>query len=62
MALELKEEAGKARDYCDLLKKRGILAKDTHGQTIRFAPALTIGKEELDGAVSIVKEVLSLSS
>jgi len=62
VALELKEGVGKARNYCDLLKERGILAKDTHGQTIRFAPALTIEKEELDGAVSIIKEVLSLSS
>lgn len=58
VAVELKEEAGKARDHCVELMDRGILAKDTHGQTIRFAPALTIDKKDLDWAVDVIEDVL----
>lgn len=58
VAIELKEEAGPARHYCGLLKENGILAKDTHGQTIRFAPALTIGKEDIDWVVGVIRGVL----
>ncbi|MEA3558831.1 MAG: ornithine--oxo-acid transaminase [Candidatus Thermoplasmatota archaeon] len=59
VAVELKKEAGPARVYCNDLKERGILAKDTHGQTIRFAPALTILKEDLDWAVDIIEKVIT---
>jgi ornithine--oxo-acid transaminase len=58
VALELDPSAGKARTYCNRLRERGILAKDTHGQTIRFAPALTVTKEELDWAAEIISEVV----
>ncbi|MFW3146413.1 MAG: ornithine--oxo-acid transaminase [Thermoplasmatota archaeon] len=59
LAIELKQRAGPARDFCDHLKERGILAKDTHGQTIRFAPSLTIAKEDIDWVVGVIKEVLA---
>ena len=58
-ALELKPEAGKARPYCVALRDLGILAKDTHGVTIRFAPPLVITKEEIDWAVEQIDKVLS---
>jgi ornithine--oxo-acid transaminase len=58
VALELHEAAGPAREYCTRLKDRGILAKDTHVQTIRFAPALVIEEEELMWAASVVREVV----
>jgi len=49
-----------AHDYSVKLMKNGILAKDTHGITIRFAPPLVITKDELAGAVeTIVKTVTS---
>ncbi len=48
IAVEINEEFGKAREYCEKLKELGILAKDTHGQTIRFAPPLIISKEDID--------------
>ena len=38
LAVELVPEAGGARKYCEALKGLGILAKDTHGDTIRIAP------------------------
>ena len=59
VGVELKPEAGKAREFCHRLRERGILAKDTHERTIRFTPALTITREELDWVVSTVDDVLS---
>jgi len=47
-----------ARPYSLELKERGILAKDTHGTTIRFAPPLVITREELAGALKTITEVL----
>ena len=58
IGLEIKEGHGKAREYCKQLMAEGILAKDTHGQTIRFAPALVISKEDLDWAIDRIKNVL----
>lgn len=57
-AVELDERAGPARKYVNRLKEEGILAKDTHGQTIRFAPALVITKKELDWALERIAKVL----
>lgn len=58
IGLEIKEGHGKARDYCKKLMAEGILAKDTHEQTIRFAPALTISKEDLEWAIEKIKLVV----
>ncbi|MBN1539004.1 MAG: ornithine--oxo-acid transaminase [Candidatus Thermoplasmatota archaeon] len=58
LAVELHKEAGPARSYCSRLKEEGILAKDTHGQTIRFAPPLVIDKDELDWAISVISRVI----
>jgi ornithine--oxo-acid transaminase len=47
-AIELKKSAGAAREYTVRMKDLGVLAKDTHGQTIRFAPPLIISEKEID--------------
>ncbi|QHS21650.1 ornithine--oxo-acid transaminase [Virgibacillus sp. MSP4-1] len=47
-----------ARKYCEELKEKGLLCKETHGNVIRFAPPLTIDKKNLDWAIEKVKEVL----
>ncbi len=57
-ALELIPEAGKARPYCIKLRDRGIIAKDTHGVTIRFAPPLVITREDIDWMVEQIATVL----
>lgn len=57
LAVEFYPEAGPARKYCLALKEKGILAKDTHETTIRFAPPLVIKKEEIDWAVGIIEDV-----
>lgn len=53
------ELTGRARPYCEALKDRGILCKETHDNVIRFAPPLVITKEELDLALADIKAVLS---
>jgi ornithine--oxo-acid transaminase len=51
LAVELHSEAGGARRYCEALRQRGILAKDTHEQTIRIAPPLVITSDQVDWAL-----------
>jgi ornithine--oxo-acid transaminase len=50
---------GSGRSICERLLGRGVIAKDTHGQTIRLAPPLVITIEELDLAVDALTEVLA---
>jgi ornithine--oxo-acid transaminase len=56
VGMELHE---KARPYCERLMDEGLLCKETHDNTIRFAPPLTITKEELDQAIAMVKKILA---
>jgi len=58
IAVEIKKESGKARKFTEKLMKEGILAKETHVTTIRFAPPLIITKDEIDWAVSKIAKVL----
>ena len=46
------------RQACERLAERGILAKDTHGSTIRLAPPLVITEEEINLAVDALGAVL----
>nr|WP_275955374.1 ornithine--oxo-acid transaminase [Metabacillus halosaccharovorans] len=48
-----------ARGYCEKLKEKGLLCKETHETVIRFAPPLVITKEELDWAIERIKQVLA---
>jgi ornithine--oxo-acid transaminase len=50
---------GTGREVCERLMARGILVKDTHGSTIRFAPPLVVEREELDLAVDALAAVLA---
>jgi ornithine--oxo-acid transaminase len=59
IGVELKQEAGGARRFCEMLEKRGLLCKETHEHTIRFAPALTITKDEIDWALEKIAAVLA---
>ena len=58
IGLEIDEASGVARPFCEALSQRGILAKETHQQTIRFAPPLVITREEVDWAVEQIQAVL----
>jgi ornithine--oxo-acid transaminase len=57
IGLELYPEAGGARRFCEELMKEGLLCKETHENVIRFAPPLTINKNELDWAFRKIKKV-----
>ena len=58
IGVELHNEAGGARRFCEALMQKGILAKETHDNVIRFAPPLVITKEEIDWAMERISEVL----
>src|SRR6266481_1396985 len=58
LAVELHPEAGDARRYCEALQSRGILAKDTHGHTIRIAPPLVITSDQVDWALEEIGATL----
>ncbi|TAH11126.1 MAG: ornithine--oxo-acid transaminase [Sphingobacteriia bacterium] len=48
-----------AWDLCLILKEKGLLAKPTHGDKIRFAPPLIITKEQILDSVKIIQEALN---
>jgi ornithine--oxo-acid transaminase len=58
LAIELHPEAGRARRYCEALRETGILAKDTHEQTIRIAPPLVITSDQVDWALERIDATL----
>lgn len=60
IGIELTPAAGGARRFCEALRQRGVLCKDTHHTVIRFAPPLVIQREEIDWLVERVAEVLSM--
>ncbi|KAJ7603230.1 ornithine-oxo-acid aminotransferase [Mycena polygramma] len=56
---EAKSTRGRtAWQFCLLLKSRGVLAKPTHVNIVRFAPPLVISEEDLMRAVKIIGECL----
>jgi len=57
IGLELKPEAGGARRFCEALMKKGLLCKETHTHTIRFAPPLVITRQDLEWACDRVEQV-----
>lgn len=59
LAVELHPEAGRARRYCEALQGKGILAKDTHEQTIRIAPPLVITSDQVDWALERLAATLT---
>jgi ornithine--oxo-acid transaminase len=45
---------------CLRMKENGLLAKPTHGDKIRLAPPLVITQDQVDEAISIINESLSV--
>ena len=57
-AIEIKKTSSiSAWEICMLLKNKGLLAKPTHGNIIRFAPPLIINKKEILECTSIITDV-----
>jgi ornithine--oxo-acid transaminase len=59
IGVDIRKESGKARPFCERLKERGLLCKETHDQVIRFAPPLVVQKDELAWALEQVSAVLA---
>ena len=58
IGVDIKKGAGTARVFCEKLQNEGILAKETHVSTIRFAPPLIIDKKTIDWALTRIDKVL----
>ncbi|NLE43386.1 MAG: ornithine--oxo-acid transaminase [Chloroflexi bacterium] len=58
VGIELFEEAGGARRFCEALQARGLLCKETHRNVIRIAPPLIISQDEIDWALERIADVL----
>ena len=58
IGLELDPSVVKARAVCERLKERGLLCKETHEVTVRFAPPLIISRADIDWAAEQVAAVL----
>ena len=48
-----------ARQVCEMLMERGLLSKETHETVVRLAPPLIISQEEVDWAITQIREVLA---
>ena len=60
IGVELKPEARGARRFCEALQEKGILAKETHSNIIRFAPPLIIDKDTINWALPSIRDVLNM--
>ena len=58
IGLVIRESSGTARPFCEALEQRGILAKETHHQVVRFAPPLTVSRDVLQDALVEIAAVL----
>ncbi|SDU99896.1 ornithine--oxo-acid transaminase [Microlunatus sagamiharensis] len=50
---------GTGREVCEALARRRVLAKDTHGSTIRLAPPIVITEEQLDAGLDALADALA---
>ena len=51
-----------ARPFCEAMKERGLLCKETHEHVIRLAPPLMISKEDLQWGLEQLRSVLCKST
>jgi ornithine--oxo-acid transaminase len=54
-----KHQTFTAWDVCMALKNAGLLAKPTHGCTIRFSPPLIITQEQMEVSCNIIESVIA---
>jgi ornithine--oxo-acid transaminase len=58
MVIQPTEDGRTAWEFCVSLKEKGLLAKPTHGDIIRFAPPLVITEDEIYWALERIKAVI----
>jgi ornithine--oxo-acid transaminase len=59
VGIEIREESGPARPFCERLLAEGVLVKETHEQVIRIAPPLVIEREDVDWMLERLAKVLA---
>jgi ornithine--oxo-acid transaminase len=59
VGVEVDANVVSARSVCDSLLENGVLSKDTHGTVLRFAPPLTITREEIDWGMERIERVFA---
>jgi ornithine--oxo-acid transaminase len=57
--VDIDPAVGTAREVCERMMAEGVLAKDTHGQTVRFAPPIVIDEADLEHAIDVFERVLT---
>lgn len=58
IGVEFHHEARGARAYCEALRAKGVLCKETHLHTLRFAPPLVVTRDDIDWALERISPVL----
>jgi len=58
VGVDIDPDLASGREVCERLMTRGVLVKETHGSTIRFAPPIVASEQDLDFAVQQLAEVL----
>jgi ornithine--oxo-acid transaminase len=56
--VDIAPHVGTGRQVCEALMAKGVLAKDTHGATIRLAPPLTVTEDDIHWLVDQLAAVL----
>lgn len=59
VGVDIDPAVASARQVCELLMEQGVLSKETHDTTIRFAPPLVIDRADLDWALDRFAETLA---
>ncbi len=59
IALQFQPEVGGARRFCEVLMEAGLLCKETHKDTVRFAPPLVIQRDQVDWALETINQALT---
>lgn len=57
--VDIDPDLGTGKQFGLALSERGVLVKDTHGSTLRFAPPLVVTADELDWAVDQFADTLT---
>ena len=57
--LDVAPDGPSGRTLCERLLTRGVLAKDTHGHTIRLAPPIVVSEDDLDMLVAAIEDSLA---
>lgn len=56
--IDLDPTIGSGREFSERLLERNILAKDTHGATIRLAPPLVASEDDIELLVSAFRDIV----